>query len=91
MWVRSFPSERCHYIDLQTGNTETVAKKNKDNDGYSISGYKFFTSAISSEGAVLLARIEDEKGQTVKVGVVQELFTFIKNILREVGDYQLFL
>lgn len=48
------------------GNTETTAKKNKDGT-YSISGYKFFTSASTSDASILLARVADENGNTQKV------------------------
>jgi acyl-CoA dehydrogenase len=41
------------------GNTETVAVKQSDGS-YSLYGYKFFTSATTSEMAFTLARIVDE-------------------------------
>ena len=46
------------------GNTETIARK--EGDHYKLTGYKWFTSAATSEIAFTLARIEDEKGQTLK-------------------------
>jgi len=46
------------------GNTETVARQGKDGNYY-LSGYKFFTSASTSEMTILLARIEDENGNSI--------------------------
>lgn len=46
------------------GNTETIARK--EGDHYKLYGYKWFTSAATSEIAFTLARIEDENGQTLK-------------------------
>lgn len=48
------------------GNTETVARQGKDGNYY-LSGYKFFTSASTSEMTILLARIEDENGNSIPV------------------------
>ena len=46
------------------GNTETIARK--EGDHYRLYGYKWFTSAATSEIAFTLARVEDENGQTLK-------------------------
>ncbi|MBC7711800.1 MAG: acyl-CoA dehydrogenase family protein [Rhizobacter sp.] len=45
-------------------NTETIAKK--INGEWQLFGTKWFTSAITSEMAMALARIEDDQGNTVK-------------------------
>ena len=44
------------------GNTETIARK--EEDYYRLYGFKWFTSAATSEIAFTLARIEDENGNT---------------------------
>ena len=44
------------------GNTETIARKEEDH--YRLYGFKWFTSAATSEIAFTLARIEDDKGKT---------------------------
>jgi alkylation response protein AidB-like acyl-CoA dehydrogenase len=46
------------------GLTETVAKK--DGDSYKLYGFKWFTSAATSEIAFTLARIEDELGNVTE-------------------------
>lgn len=56
------------------GNSETIAVKNKDGT-YSISGYKFFTSASTSEATFMLARVVDEKGNSIKVHIAREKFS----------------
>eukprot|EP01088_Endostelium_zonatum_P014224 TRINITY_DN3024_c0_g1_i2.p1 TRINITY_DN3024_c0_g1~~TRINITY_DN3024_c0_g1_i2.p1 ORF type:complete len:578 (-),score=99.99 TRINITY_DN3024_c0_g1_i2:81-1814(-) len=49
------------------GNTETIARKTPGGGefDYTLTGYKFFSSATLSEMAFALARIEDENGKTV--------------------------
>ena len=51
---------------MTVGNSETLAVRNSEGT-YDISGYKFFTSAITSEAALLLARVTDDKGEHTKV------------------------
>ena len=46
------------------GNTETIARK--EGDYYRLYGFKWFTSAATSEIAFTLARIEDENGKTIE-------------------------
>lgn len=46
------------------GYTETIAKK--EGDHYRLYGFKWFTSAATSEIAFTLARIEDENGKTIE-------------------------
>ena len=46
------------------GNTETIAKKL--GDYYRLYGFKWFTSAATSEIAFTLARIEDDDGKTIE-------------------------
>eukprot|EP01122_Echinamoeba_exundans_P013982 TRINITY_DN622_c0_g1_i8.p1 TRINITY_DN622_c0_g1~~TRINITY_DN622_c0_g1_i8.p1 ORF type:complete len:952 (+),score=155.20 TRINITY_DN622_c0_g1_i8:2977-5832(+) len=46
------------------GGTETKAKKNPDGT-YSLTGFKFFTSATTSDGTFLLARIVDDSGNSI--------------------------
>lgn len=51
------------------GNTETIARylgRDGDVERYSLHGVKWFTSSVTSEMALTLARIEDEKGNTVE-------------------------
>jgi alkylation response protein AidB-like acyl-CoA dehydrogenase len=45
------------------GRTETIAKLQPDGS-YKLYGYKFFTSSITSEMSLLLARIESPSGET---------------------------
>lgn len=45
-------------------NTETIARK--ENGEYRLYGVKWFTSATTSQMAMTLARIEDDKGQTIE-------------------------
>lgn len=61
--------------------TETVARLGKDGKYY-LNGYKFFTSASTSEATVLLARIEDENGKSVAVNaqIISSIF-FLKCFL----------
>ena len=47
------------------GNSETIAVPSQDNN-YLISGYKFFTSASTSEMTILLARAKDENNNFIK-------------------------
>jgi len=50
------------------GNTETIAiPSNRRSDGrdYLLSGYKFFTSASTSEMSILLARTKDANGNSI--------------------------
>lgn len=54
------------------GYTETIAKLRPDGL-YDISGYKFFTSAITSEMTILLARIVDANGKSVEVTYLRTL------------------
>lgn len=54
------------------GNTETIARK--DGDFYRLYGFKWFTSAATSEIAFTLARIEDKNGKTVERGRGLSLF-----------------
>eukprot|EP00026_Physarum_polycephalum_P003279 Phypoly_transcript_03289.p1 GENE.Phypoly_transcript_03289~~Phypoly_transcript_03289.p1 ORF type:complete len:598 (+),score=74.08 Phypoly_transcript_03289:129-1922(+) len=65
------------------GNTETIAVKNPDGT-YDISGYKFFTSAITSDSALLLARVTDENGQITKGS--KGLSTFLVKIRDQEGN-----
>ncbi len=46
------------------GNTETTARK--EGDYYRLYGFKWFTSAATSDIAFTLARIEDENGKTIE-------------------------
>ncbi len=59
--------------------TETVARLGKDGNYY-LNGYKFFTSASTSEATVLLARIEDENGNSVAVNTQIIFFNFSSKI-----------
>ena len=70
------------------GNSETVATKNKDGT-YSIHGYKFFTSASTSQMTVLLARTKDEKGNVIPVCLflitLILIFIFILILIEMIG------
>jgi alkylation response protein AidB-like acyl-CoA dehydrogenase len=56
------------------GPSETIAKRNADGS-YSITGFKFFTSATTSPVTFMLARIVDDNGQsTVGSRGTQECF-----------------
>ncbi len=44
--------------------TRTIAKLQADGS-YRLWGFKWFTSAIDADVSITLARIEDEKGQTI--------------------------
>lgn len=46
--------------------TETIATRLPDGT-YSLEGYKFFTSAVTSEMTLLLARVKDEHGNLQSV------------------------
>ena len=46
------------------GNTETIARK--EGNYYRLYGFKWFTSAATSEISFTLARIEDDQGNTVE-------------------------
>lgn len=51
------------------GNTETVARylgREGEEERYALYGTKWFTSSVTSEMALTLARIEDDKGDTVE-------------------------
>lgn len=54
-------TERSGGSDIS--NTETTATKTKD--GYLLNGVKWFTSATTSQMAMTLARIVDEKGNSI--------------------------
>src|SRR4051794_40901267 len=49
------------------GNSETVAVQQPDGS-YALYGYKFFTSATTSEMSFTLARVVDEKGMSLPSG-----------------------
>eukprot|EP01112_Ceratiomyxa_fruticulosa_P004646 TRINITY_DN15187_c0_g1_i1.p1 TRINITY_DN15187_c0_g1~~TRINITY_DN15187_c0_g1_i1.p1 ORF type:complete len:637 (-),score=127.10 TRINITY_DN15187_c0_g1_i1:20-1813(-) len=49
------------------GNSETLARSLEGSEqNYLLNGYKFFTSATTSEAAVLLGRVQDKNGDTTK-------------------------
>lgn len=54
-------TERTGGSDL--GGSETIARRN--GDGWQLYGTKFFTSAVTANAAMTLARIVDDKGDTV--------------------------
>ena len=54
-------TERTGGSDL--AHSETIARR-LDDGAYALTGYKFFTSAVSSEMAIVLARIVDDNGQS---------------------------
>ena len=59
-------TERTGGSDL--ANSETIARLNADGVSYSLSGYKFFTSAVSSEMAIVLAKIVNEDDEPMGKG-----------------------
>eukprot|EP01129_Flabellula_baltica_P013597 TRINITY_DN6343_c0_g1_i2.p1 TRINITY_DN6343_c0_g1~~TRINITY_DN6343_c0_g1_i2.p1 ORF type:complete len:393 (-),score=97.90 TRINITY_DN6343_c0_g1_i2:2167-3345(-) len=50
------------------GSSETIAYKNEKDGTYNLHGYKFFTSATTSEGALTLAKIVPQGSQDVPKG-----------------------
>jgi len=48
------------------GLSETFAKPTNKNGEYSITGFKFFTSAVTSDMTILLARTQNNKGESEK-------------------------
>lgn len=53
-------------MSLPSGNSETVARLGADGL-YRATGYKFFTSASTSDVTMMLARVADKDGNTIKV------------------------
>lgn len=64
------------------GGSETKASKNSDGT-YSLTGFKFFTSATTSDGTFLLARIVDAQGQSQ--GGSRGLSVFYMDMRKEDG------
>lgn len=71
-WLLTFLNKLCFdlcgYMQMtertggsDVGGTETVAKRN-DDGSYTITGFKYFTSATTSPATFMLARIVDERG-----------------------------
>eukprot|EP01119_Soliformovum_irregulare_P016668 TRINITY_DN4863_c0_g1_i2.p1 TRINITY_DN4863_c0_g1~~TRINITY_DN4863_c0_g1_i2.p1 ORF type:complete len:487 (+),score=136.83 TRINITY_DN4863_c0_g1_i2:336-1796(+) len=73
-------TERAGGSDV--ANTETIAKKSSDGR-YELYGYKYFTSSVTSEMALLLARIDDP--QNFKLGS-KGLSTFIIKTRKQDGS-----
>ncbi|RME74950.1 MAG: acyl-CoA dehydrogenase [Planctomycetota bacterium] len=65
------------------GRTETIARK--DGDCYRLYGEKWFTSAMPSEMAMTLARIEDEEGNVVPGS--RGLSLFYVEVFDQKGSY----
>ena len=67
------------------GGTSTIARALPDGDGrrYSLHGVKWFTSAVTSEMALALARVENERGEVVLGS--KGLTLFAVDVVRDPG------